>query len=152
MNKGFLKLNHLEQKGIFCEGCGTNSGNFWNSLYHSSQFYYSTSINVRVLKVKENYFGKPIHLFTKVKRENHQILLNQPMLSCQSSFHVFPVILWLAIIKMAICECLAHNLLAKADRITWKICNQPLRVKFLSGMHLAKSKQITTITGLQHPW
>ena len=150
MNKGFLKLNHLEQKGIFCEGCGTNSGNFWNSLYHSSQFYYSTSINIRVLKVKENYFGKPIHLFTKVKRENHQILLNQPMLSCQSSFHVFPVILWLAIIKMAICECLAHNLLAKADRITWKICNQPLRVKFLSGMHLAKSKQITTITGLQH--
>ena len=82
MNKGFFKLNHLEQKGIFCEGCGTNSGNFCNSLYHSSQFYYSTSINIRVLKVKENYFGKPIHLFTKVKRENHQILLNQKPSQC----------------------------------------------------------------------
>ena len=106
-------------------------------------------INIRALTEKNPTctfsLGKSTHLFTNVKRENHQILLNQPMLSCQSLFHVFPVILWLAIIKMAICECLAHNLLAKADRITWKICNQPLRVKFLSGMHLTKSKQITMI-------
>ena len=33
-------------------------------------------INIRALS-NTFYFGKPTHLFSKVKRENHQILLNQ---------------------------------------------------------------------------